>query len=156
MRKTILLAEDEENDAILIRRAFVDAEIKAPIEVVPDGGEAIRFLSRKGKYANLERFGLPSLLLLDLRMGAVSGRDVLVWLQDKPEIKARLPVVVLSSLDEEREMVKAYQLGANSYLVKPFDFAELVALARMVGNYWLGLNRVPEFCVEPGPESLVR
>src|SRR2546428_9867920 len=117
----ILLAEDREDDILLIRKAFQEAFINNPLQVVRDGEEAIAYLSGEGKYSNRAEYPLPELMLLDLKMPGTDGFDVLKWMRQQPGLQA-LRVVVLTSSDQMRDVNAAYQLGANSFLVKPIDF----------------------------------
>lgn len=155
MALSILLAEDDENDQILIERAFAEAGFQGRIHAVRDGMEAIRFLARTGEYEGLPRNEQPSLLLLDLHMGGSAGADVLAWRQQQPGLRAQLPAVVLSSIEDPTEIARAYQLGANSFLPKPFDFAQLVQLAAQVVRYWLNTNKVAESSEPSGDKDLV-
>src|SRR4051812_26376261 len=114
----ILLAEDLENDVVLVRKAFERAQIRNPMHVVRDGEEAIEYLRGEGKYANREEHPLPQLVLLDLKMPKVDGFDVLRWMRADMTFKA-IPVLVLTSSDRINDVKLAYQLGANSFMVKP-------------------------------------
>lgn len=140
---TILLAEDDENDVELMRRAFRKAGILNPLQVVNDGEAAVEYLI--GTVTNLSR-AVPRLLLLDLKMPKKNGFEVLAWLRSHPHLK-RLPVVVLTSSKEHRDVDLAYELGANSYLVKPPDFRDLVEMMKSLGSYWFGMNQIPELAV---------
>jgi CheY-like chemotaxis protein len=142
--KTILLVDDDDNDVVLIGRAFVEAGVQEPVRAVRGGAEAMSYLSGQGDYANRERYPFPALLLLDLKMGPWNGADVLRWLQQHPELRRRLTVVILSAVDTPQEIEAAYDLGVNSYLIKPFGFRAMIALAKGVADYWLGLNCLPE------------
>ena len=140
---TILLVEDDPNDVLLIQRASRKARLAYPIQIVEDGEEAVAYLAGRGEYADRERFPLPALVLLDLKLPRKSGHEVLSWLREQPGLK-RLPVVVLTSSQEPSDVNRAYDLGANSYLVKPVAFDALLEMVRMVGLYWLTLNVRPE------------
>jgi len=149
----ILLAEDRDDDVLLIRRAFASAYIPNPLYVVKDGEEAIAYLAGERRYANREEYPLPSLLLLDLKMPRMDGFEVLTWIRQQPSLKA-LRVVVLTSSSDLRDVTKAYQLGANSFLVKPVDFQNLIALIKTVEGYWLEISKVPEISRPPrSPDS---
>jgi CheY-like chemotaxis protein len=142
-RYGILLVEDDPNDIILIKRAFTRAKIANPIQVVEDGEEAIAFLARKGLYRNREKYPLPILILLDLKLPRRSGHEVLEWLRSQPGLK-RLTVVVLTSSQQISDINRAYDLGANSYLVKPVSFDGLLDMVKTLNLYWLILNEKPE------------
>ena len=140
---TILLVEDDPNDVLLIRRAFRKSDVVNPIQVVGDGEEAIAYLSGRGPYADRERYPLPVLLLLDLKLPRKSGFEVLEWLRQQPGLK-RLPVAVLTSSAETPDINRAYDLGANSYLVKPVRFEGLLRMVQTLNLYWLIINEKPD------------
>lgn len=139
----VLLVEDDPNDVLLIRRAFRKSDVANPIQVVGDGEEAIAYLSGRGPYADRERYPLPVLLLLDLKLPRKSGFEVLEWLRQQPGLK-RLPVVVLTSSAETPDVNRAYDLGANSYLVKPVRFEGLLRMVQTLNLYWLIINEKPD------------
>jgi len=140
---TILVAEDDPDAAFLLLRALEKANIKNPIEVARDGQATIDYLSNQGAYADRERYRLPALLLLDLKMPRKSGFEVLEWLRQQPGLK-RLIVIVLTSSYQVADINRAYDLGSNSYLVKPADFEALIRMGRDIGQYWLALNERPD------------
>lgn len=133
----ILLVEDDHNDVLLIKRAFQKVNIANPIIVVNDGEQAISYLAGREPY--VER-ALPMLVLLDLKLPRKSGHEVLEWLRQQPNLK-RLPVVVLTASSESSDVNRAYDLGANSYLVKPVTFDALVEMVKTLNLYWLILNK---------------
>jgi CheY-like chemotaxis protein len=139
----ILLAEDEEDYVLLIRRAFAMAKIPNPVHVVWNGQEAIAYLKGEGKYSNREEYPLPDLFLLDLKMPRVNGFEVLKWVRSQPGL-APLRVLVLTSSDEIRDVNEAYKLGANSFLVKPLDFEDFAQLSRLIQEFWLKASKTPE------------
>lgn len=138
----ILLVEDDPNDVLLIRRASHKANLLNPLYVVEDGEQAIAYLSGQGIYAERSRYPLPVLILLDLKLPRKSGFEVLAWLKAHPQLR-RIPVVVLTSSRESPDIARAYDLGANSYLVKPVGFEDLVEMVRTLKLYWLILNELP-------------
>ena len=142
-QSVILLAEDRADDVLLIRRAFLKGNIINPLFVVRDGEEAQAYLSGEGKYSNREEYPVPDLLLLDLKMPRMDGFEVLKWIRAQPGLKT-LRVVVLTSSEEMRDVNEAYQLGANSFLVKPIDFEHFVKVSQALRGYWLWLNKSPE------------
>jgi len=142
-RTTILLAEDDENDVMLIKRAFSKSHVVNPIACVKNGEEAVAYLSGEGEYADRLRHPLPFMLLLDLKLPRLSGHEVLSWLRAQQGLK-RLPVVVLTSSREPSDINRAYELGANSYLVKPVVFEEFSTLLKQLQVYWLMLSEHPE------------
>lgn len=139
----ILLAEDEQNDVFLIKRAFQKAQLLNPIRVVPDGQEAISYLRGDGHYADRESFPLPTLVLLDLKMPRLGGFDVISWVRQQPGLK-RLPLVVLTSSKDGPDINRAYELGANTYLVKPVEFDGLVEMMKNLSLYWFIMAEHPE------------
>jgi CheY-like chemotaxis protein len=139
----ILLAEDREDDIYLIRRSFAAAGAFYPLQVVRDGEEALAYLKGIGRYSNRDEFPLPDLLLLDLRMPRMDGFDVLKWLRQEPGLSS-LRVIVLTSSQDLRDVNLAYKLGANSFMVKPMDFEDVVEMTRFLSTYWLGMSRAPE------------
>jgi CheY-like chemotaxis protein len=142
-RTTILLAEDDQNDVLLIKRAFSKSRIVNPIACVGNGEEAVAYLKGEGAYADRQRYPLPFMLLLDLKLPRLSGHEVLQWLREQPLLK-RLPVVVLTSSRQPVDINRAYELGANSYLVKPVVFEELSTLMQQLQLYWLMLSEHPD------------
>src|SRR5580765_53854 len=136
---TVLLAEDDPDDVLLTQIAFERARLANPLMVVRDGEEVIAYLKGEGIYANRERYPLPILLLLDLKMPKISGFQVLEWLQGQPEL-SRMPVAIMTSSDSDPDVSRAYQLGASSYLVKPPDAEALLALVQRLHAYWLILD----------------
>ncbi|MGA9853190.1 MAG: response regulator [Gammaproteobacteria bacterium] len=140
---TILLAEDDQNDVMLVKRAFSKSRIINPIACVGNGEEAVAYLRGDGKYADRQQHPLPFMLLLDLKLPRLSGHEVLQWLRGQPLLK-RLPVVVLTSSRQPADINLAYELGANSYLVKPVVFEEFSALMQQLRVYWLMLSEHPE------------
>ena len=148
----ILLAEDNPDDVLLIQRAFQKAGLGHVLKVVSDGGEAIEYLSGRGIYADREKYPAPFLLLLDLKMPGTDGFEVLQWVRSEPEIR-RMLVVVLTSSDLQEDVDRAYELGANSYLVKPVIFDEMVHLLQRFEAYWTEINRIPS---SPGVLKLMQ
>lgn len=140
---TILLAEDDPDDAFLLQRALRKASFDNPVVHVHDGVEATDYLAGAGAFDDREVHPLPAVILLDLKMPRRSGFEVLAWLRDQPSL-GRLPVVVLTSSRESADVNRAYELGANSYLVKPGSNEDLLEIARTLGLYWLLTNEAPE------------
>jgi CheY-like chemotaxis protein len=136
---TILAVEDEDDDVVLIRRAFKKAAIANPLRFLNDGEEAIKYLSGTGEYADRSTFPLPSLILLDLKMPRKSGLEVLQWRQTQPVLR-RIPVVVLTSSRQTVDLERAYDLGVNSYVVKPVQFNDLLEMIKALKLYWIAFN----------------
>jgi len=144
---TILLVEDDENDALLFDLALKQTRILNPLQIVQDGEEALDYLKGKGKYSDRNTFPLPCLVILDLKLPKRTGFEVLQWLKIQDGLK-RLPVVVLSSSGEMKDLERAYDLGANSYLVKPIEFDGLLDMVNTLSLYWFNKNIKPP--VTPG------
>jgi DNA-binding response OmpR family regulator len=142
MNRTILLIEDSPDDVFFMKRAFKLAGVTHPLQVAEDGEKAMDYLSGAGRFANREEFPLPGLVLLDLRLPRVPGFDVLKWMRAQSAFEC-VPVLVLTSSKEDRDMQKAYALGANSFLVKPSDSNELAAMVKTLVEYWTRFNAVP-------------
>lgn len=138
----VLFAEDDDNDAFFLERAFKQARIANPLHRVIDGEEAINYLAGHDKYADREKYPLPSMMLLDLKMPRKNGFEVLRWLRAQPGLK-RLPVVVLTSSKEDPDINRAYELGANTYVVKPVQFEGLAEMMKSLTFYWLILAEKP-------------
>lgn len=138
-RMTILHVDDDSNDLVLFERACEKAGVSCNLQNVEDGDQAISYLRGAAPYADRERYPEPTLVLLDLKMPRLNGFDVLVWMRSKNELRS-LPVVVLSSSNHDADVKRAYDLGANSYLVKPVGFDSLVEIVKTLQQYWLSLN----------------
>jgi CheY-like chemotaxis protein len=139
MSAPILLVEDNADEVYLLERALQRGGVTAPFAVVHDGRAAVDYLAGTSPYEDRIRHPLPQLILLDLKLPGLSGIDVLKWLRGQEGLR-RLPVVVLTSSTEERDVERAYDAGANSYLVKPMDLAALEHLGLLLQQYWLGAN----------------
>ena len=146
---TLLLVEDDPNDVMLFRRAKDKSKLANPLQVVEDGEAALAYLSGRGIYADRNLYPFPALMLLDLKLPRKSGLEVLAWLRQQPGIN-RLPVVVLTSSKESLDVGRAYDLGANSYLVKPVAFDNLLGMVKALGMYWLILNEKPDIHLSQG------
>jgi len=138
----ILFVEDREDDVKLITRAFEQAGVDIPVHIVRDGEEAMLYLAGEGKYAVRDEYPLPTVMLLDLKMPRVDGFEVLNCLKTQPSLSS-LVVIVLTNSEDIRDVNRAYDLGANSFLVKPFDFADTKALGKLIHDYWLRTNAPP-------------
>jgi len=138
----LLLVEDDPNDVLLIRYAFRRANLTMPMGVVSNGDEAVDYLSGCGKYTDRETYPLPSLILLDLKLPCRSGLEVLTWLRSQPGLR-RIPVVMLTSSGECRDIDSAYDAGASSYLVKPVTLTSLESMIAALCSYWLEENCYP-------------
>jgi len=140
MAEVILYAEDDENDAFLIQRAFEKAGITHVVHVVPSGRAAIDYLEGKGPYGDRDKYPLPSLALLDLNMPGISGLEVLKYIRTTPRL-CTLIAVMLSSSNQDTDIHRSYLQGANGYLLKPGSIDEMVTMVKAVKDYWLVQNR---------------
>lgn len=146
----VLVAEDNPDDALLLRRALDKDGIIARVKIVADGEEMLLYLQGLGAYANRSASPLPSLIILDLKMPRMSGLEVLQWINENPDV-AVVPTIVLSASNLEKDVRAAYNLGANTYFVKPTTFEELVETMRTVEKYWKKAMKVrPEKSIMPG------
>ena len=145
----ILLAEDDENDIDLFRRALLKAEINNPVEVVRNGEEAIAYLKGEGKFSDRVRYPLPALMLLDLNMPRMDGFQVLDWIRRQPVLNA-LRVVVLTVSRDIYDVTRAYRFGANSFLVKSLDSQTFAQLVESIKGYWLSTG-FPSRPRDPAP-----
>jgi two-component system response regulator len=140
--RTILLVEDNPDDVELTQLALQENNVQNPLAVATNGAEALDYLFATGKYAGRNPDELPVLVLLDLKLPKVDGLEVLRRIRAHPRTRL-LPVVILTSSREERDLVESYSLGANSYVCKPVDFAAFHEAARQLSLYWLMLNESP-------------
>ncbi len=143
--KRILLVEDSVQDAEIALKALDDHHLANEVLHLRDGAEALDFLYRRGEFASRTN-GLPAVVLLDLKMPRVDGLEVLRQMKGDPDLKM-IPVVIMTSSREERDLVDSYQLGVNAYVVKPVKFQSFVDAVKQVGAFWAVLN-------EPPPESV--
>jgi CheY-like chemotaxis protein len=139
----ILLVDDRDDDLLVVKRAFAKARILNPLQTVKSGEEAIAYLCGEGKYSNRDEYPLPELILLDLKMPGLSGFDVLRWVRGHPTLKT-IRIVVLTASDHMKDVNLAYELGANSFLVKPVEFDRFLDLANAINGYWLWMSKTPE------------
>lgn len=142
MIRTLLLVEDNPDDVELARRAFARSNIIDQLVVVGDGEEALDYLFATGAHAGRDPHALPSAVLLDLQLPKINGFEVLRRIRGEAATR-RLPVVILTTSREQRDLIQGYDLGANSYVRKPIDFGQFVEAARQLGLYWLTLNEQP-------------
>jgi two-component system, response regulator len=138
----ILLVEDNPDDEALTLRAFRKNNVTNQVVVARDGVEALDYLFGTGTYANRDVTILPQVVILDLKLPKIDGLEVLRRMRAAPQTKL-LPVVILTSSNEERDILQGYGLGANSYVRKPVDFAQFLEAVRQLGLYWLLLNERP-------------
>jgi CheY-like chemotaxis protein len=139
MKKTVLLVEDDPHDIFFMKRAMDMAGLSEQLRIVEDGQAAVDYLSGQGEWSDPERYPLPSLVLLDLKLPQMGGLEVLAWIRQRREL-AGIMVVVLTSSQLPEDIESAYRLGANSYLAKPTNGTELPRVIGRIKEYWLELN----------------
>jgi len=149
---TILLVEDTPSDAALVRRGFGKTHVLNPIVWVRNGQEALAYLTGLGQYSDRIKHPLPALILLDLDLPEMTGFELLQWKRTQPYIR-RIPVVVLTIDSATSAVNAAYDLGANSYLVKPGDPDEIMRIVKIIQEYWLGLNEPPKLVLRATPDA---
>jgi CheY-like chemotaxis protein len=143
LRKAILMIEDDPNDVALFRRALRKFNLDTEVIVVEDGESAIHWLKAQMESSSPKQADWPWMIVLDIKMPRTSGLEVLEWLRQQPAL-SRLPVIALTSSREREDIARAYQLGVNSYLVKPVSFDQLKEMVRAMHHYWMDLNERPE------------
>jgi CheY-like chemotaxis protein len=141
-QKNILLAEDNPDDVELARRAFQKINLNNNIIVTNDGAETLDYLNGKGKYQGRNTEDLPRIILLDLKMPKVHGLEVLKYVRENQQTKY-IPVIILTSSQDKKDVIRSYELGANSYIVKPIDFVKFSEVVQQIVIYWLTLNEQP-------------
>lgn len=150
---TILLIEDDPSDRKLIRRFFENSSLRNEIQHVRDGEEALDYLYRQGDYVEPEEAPWPDLVLLDLNLPRVDGREVLETMKEDPDLRS-LPVVVLTTSEEEEDIHRSYNLGASSYIVKPMDMDQFAKVVDALENYWFDIVVLPDEVDDaPDPQS---
>jgi CheY-like chemotaxis protein len=135
MKKTILIVEDTEDDVFFLKRALRDSDIHHPLSVVVDGQQALDYLQGNGIYADREKYPLPFLILLDLKLPYIMGLDVLKWIRQQ-HVHSTILVVVLTSSQQNRDMDETYRLGGNAYLVKPPTRVKLMEMMESLRDRW--------------------
>jgi CheY-like chemotaxis protein len=145
----ILLVEDEENDALLLQRALRKNKVTNPVHWMKDGVEALDYLSGQGPYSERSQYPFPQMIILDLKMPRMTGLELLAYLQQHPELRV-IPTIVMSSSQIQEDIEKAYDLGANTYMVKPTEFDSLAGMIKSIYDYWAVSARP-----EPRPDSYV-
>lgn len=140
--KSILLVEDNGQDEMLIVRALRKVNLANEVEVVRDGQQALDYLFRENEFAGRGGSEWPAVVLLDISLPRISGLDVLARLREDPRTHL-LPIVILTSSDEDRDRLRSYEHGANSFVRKPLDFAEFAQAVARLGVYWLAVNEPP-------------
>ncbi len=136
----VLMVEDNPGDVRLTQEAFREAKVRNTIHIATDGVEALAFLRRRGRYANVPR---PDVILLDLNLPKKDGREVLAEIKADPGL-GRIPVVILTSSEAEEDILKAYDLHANAYITKPVGLEQFMAVVRKIEGFWLEIVKLPD------------
>ena len=143
---SILIADDDVDDRMLIKDAFDECRLKNPLHFVEDGEQLLAFLRREGKYEKLKGEPLPGIILLDLNMPRVDGRTALDEIK-KDERLRRIPVIILTTSKAEEDILRTYYLGVSSFISKPVTFEGLVDIVKTIGHYWIQIVALPTQCV---------
>ena len=132
---TILLVDDDENDVLLMRMAFEKSGLPNTIQWASDGAEAVAYLNGEGAYANRQLYPFPEVLIVDLKMPRMTGIELLTWIRDHPEYRV-IPTIILTSSRLDADIQAAYNLGANTYMIKPASLENLAKMVKAVHEYW--------------------
>jgi two-component system, response regulator len=139
---SILMAEDDPEDIMLVRDAMVEARLANELRCVSDGEELMDYLHHRGKYADPQTSPRPGVILLDLNMPKKDGREALREIKADPALRA-IPVIVLTTSHAEEDILRSYGTGANSYIAKPVTFEKLVEIVKLIGRYWFEIVELP-------------
>lgn len=139
---TILVADDDEEDRMLTRDALEESRVINELHFVEDGDELLDYLHRRGRYSDPASSPRPGLILLDLNMPRKDGREALREIKEDSELR-RIPVIILTTSKAEEDVIRTYDLGANSFITKPVDFASMVDIMREIGRYWIEIVELP-------------
>lgn len=139
---TILMADDDEDDCLLAREALAESRLANILHIVRDGEELMDYLYHRGEYTNINASPRPGLILLDLNMPKKDGREALKEIKADVSLK-KIPVVVLTTSRAEEDIYRTYDLGANSFIIKPVTFASLVDVMKIIGKYWFEIVELP-------------
>ncbi len=139
---TILMADDDEDDRLLARDALNESKVLNEFHSVEDGIELMKYLRKEAQYSDGARYPSPSLILLDLNMPRMDGREALALIKGDPALRG-IPVIILTTSKAEEDMLRGYELGAASYITKPVTFEKLVDLMKSLGRYWIEFVELP-------------
>lgn len=139
---TILIVDDDENDIFFVKRAFTEINVHCTFHMLKNGQECVDYLDGAGEYTDREKFPMPIMILMDLKMPIMDGFQVLAWLRSRPGIKV-IPTIVFSSSDLPNDITRAYELGANSFMTKSVTYDGLLLKLQTLSQYWL------EHCKHP-------
>jgi CheY-like chemotaxis protein len=140
---TILMADDDQDDCLLVKDAFVESRLVNELLFVEDGEDLMDYLYHRGKYADMTISPRPGLILLDLNMPKKDGREALKEIKSDPDLRS-IPIVVLTTSKQEEDIIRSYDVGANSYVTKPVTFKGLVEVMKSLGKYWLEIVELPD------------
>lgn len=143
---TILVADDDADDRMLIEDAFEESLLQNPVDFVEDGEQLLAYLRREGDYAHLAGQPFPGVILLDLNMPRMDGRTALAKMKEDETLR-RIPVIILTTSKAEEDILRTYGLGVSSFITKPVTFDGLINVARVVGHYWVEIVSLPPECV---------
>ena len=138
----ILVADDDEDDRMLIADAFEESMLNNPVDFVNDGEQLMQYLRKEGPYADTKDVPLPGIILLDLNMPKKDGRTALKEIREDEQLR-KIPIVVLTTSKSEEDILKTYNLGVNSFITKPVTFDGLVEVVRVIGKYWIEIVAIP-------------
>jgi CheY-like chemotaxis protein len=139
---TILMADDDADDRMLVKDAFAESRLNNALHFVEDGEQLLDYLYRRGKFTNLKGTPFPGLILLDLNMPKKDGREALAEIKAHPDLR-RIPIVILTTSRAEEDILRTYDLGANSFITKPVTFENLVHVVQVLGSYWVEIVALP-------------
>jgi len=139
---TILMADDDQDDCLLVKEAFAENRLLNTLHFVEDGEALMDYLYHRGKFGEADLWPRPALILLDLNMPRKDGREALREIRADPTLRT-IPVIVLTTSKEEKEVYRSYDLGANSFITKPVTFEGLVEIVKMLDKYWFDMVRLP-------------
>ena len=139
--KRILIVDDSAKDVELTIAALAEKNLANEVAIAEDGEEALDYLYKRGKFVDYDQ-GNPAVILLDIKMPKMNGIEVLKHIRSNPEFKS-IPVIMVTSSGEERDLVESYKLGANAYVVKPVDIAQFIDAIKVLGQFWVVINQLP-------------
>lgn len=140
---TILIADDDPDDRLMTKEALEESFLINELKFVEDGVELLEYLRRQGKFSDAQNSPRPGIILLDLNMPKVDGREALKVIKSDPDLKS-IPIVVLTTSKADEDIVKTYDLGVNCFISKPVSFSEFVSVTRAFGNYWFDIVQLPK------------
>ena len=142
---TILVADDDADDRMLIEDAFDESKLQNPLHFVEDGEQLLQYLKREGEYEKYKNHPFPGVILLDLNMPRMDGRTALAKIKEDDRL-CRIPIIILTTSKAEEDILRTYNLGVNSFITKPVTFEGLVQVVRSIGKYWIEIVALPPEC----------